>query len=179
MKLISQLERTVRGWLKNVPHLPASARQWIGENAWWIAAVGAVVSGLGALGLLLGVFETLSALNNPYVAYYASSTFVTWVVIKSIVSLVFIAVTSVLLAVAISPLKEKQKKGWVLLFAAWLVSALSVVVSAVLTLNPFGLITNLIFGALWVALGGYFIFEIHGQFAHTERSKGVKSKKAL
>lgn len=178
MKFISQLERTVLGWLKNVPHLPQSARQWIADNVWWVAVIGAVLSGLGALGLLLGVSESLSALNNPYVAYYASATFVTWVIIKSIVSMIFIAATCILLAVAITPLKEKQKKGWVLLFAAWLLAALSVVVSAILTLNPFGLITNLIFGSLWVALLGYFLFEIHGQFAHTERSKGVKSKKA-
>jgi hypothetical protein len=82
-----------------------------------------------------------------------------------------------LLALAITPLKAKQKKGWVLLFITWLLGALSVVVTAILTLSVLNFITSVIFGALWVAVGGYLLFEMHGQFAHVERSKGVKAEK--
>lgn len=177
MEFLTKLERKVLGWLKGVPHLPIGARKWLGDNVWWIVVIGAILGGIGTLGLLMGLFSTMSTLASPIVAYYASSTFVTWVIIKTVVALVFVAIEVVLLALAISPLKAKQKKGWVLLFMVWLLGALSVVVNAVLTLNPLSFMTSIIFGALWVAVGGYFLFEIHSQFAHVERSKGVKGEK--
>ena len=177
MEFLSKLERTVLGWLKDVPHLPLNVRAWIANNIWWIVIIATVLSGIAVLGLLFGFFGTLATLGSPVASYYASNTFVVWVLVTTAVTLFFTALELVLLAMAISPLKEKQKKGWVLLFAVWLVGAISTVVSAVLTLNPFGFITGLLFGALWLAISGYFLFEIHGQFAHVERSKGAKAAK--
>lgn len=177
MEVLSKLEHTVMGWLKSVPHLPVEVRKWLGDNVWWLAAVGAVLSGLVALGLFLAILGDLASLSGPVVSYYVSTSFVTWVIIKTIVSFVFLGLQCLLLALAVSPLKEKQKKGWVLLFASLLLSAVSVVVRATLTLSAFNFITDIIFGALLLAVSAYFLFEIHGEFAHVERSKGVKSKK--
>lgn len=177
MDFLRKLETTVAGWLRNVPHLPPNARKWLGDNIWWIVAIGAVLTALGVLGLIGTIMTTLSVLSSPVASYYASTTFVGWAIVTSLVSLVFMVIEGVLLALAISPLKEKQKKGWVLLFATWCVGVISVVVSAILTLNPFAIIGSLIFGAVWAAFAAYFIFEIHGEFAHVERSKGVKAKK--
>ena len=177
MEVLAKLERTVLGWLKGVPHLPVNARKWLGENIWWIIVIFTVLAGLGVLGLLLALFGNISALASPYAGYFVSSTFVVWAIVTTLVSLVFLAIECLLLAFAITPLKERQKKGWVLLFAVWLVGGVSVVVSAVLTLNPLSFVTNIIFGALWLAVSGYFLFEMHNQFAHVERSKGVKAKK--
>lgn len=177
MKLLSKLEQMVLGWLKSVPHLPIGVRKWLGDNAWWIAAIGAVLTGISALWLLVALFSNMALLGGPATAYYASTTFVAWLVVTTLVSLVFAVLYCVLLSTSVSPLKEKQKKGWVLLFAVWLVGVLAVVVNAVLTLNPLTFITSIIFGALWLAVTGYFLFEIHGQFAHIEKSKGVKAKK--
>lgn len=178
MELLVKLERTILGWLKDVPHLPIGARKWLGENVWWIVVIGAVLTGISALVLLGALFTNLSTLGSPIISYYASATFVGWLVVTTAVSLAFAVLEALLLAFAVTPLKERQKKGWVLLFAVWLLGTLSVVVSAILTLNPLGFIGNIIFGAVWVAISGYFLFEIHGQFANVERSKGVKGKKA-
>ncbi|MGV9001652.1 MAG: hypothetical protein ACOH18_01710 [Candidatus Saccharimonadaceae bacterium] len=177
MEFLSQLERTVLGWYKSIPHLPVSVQKWLSDNVWWMAAIAAVLSGIGALGFLSAVFGDLASLTSSVVSYYASTTFVTWVVIKTIIALVFLGLECLLFAFAVTPLKEKQKKGWVLLFTALLLSAISVFVNAILTLNAFSFVTDIIFGALSLAVGAYFLFEIHGQFAHVERSKGVKAKK--
>lgn len=177
MESLSKLERKILGWLKDVPHLPVSVRQWLGENIWWIAVIGTVLTGIAVLGLLGSIFNSIGLLNTPAASFYASTTFITWIIINAIVALVFTAIELILLANAIKPLKTKQKKGWVLLFATWLVGVVAMVVSAILTLNPLSFIGNLIFGTIWVALTGYLLFEIHGQFAHVERSKGVKEKK--
>lgn len=178
MELLSKLERKVLDWGKNIPHLPEGGRKWLGDNIWWIVVIGVVLTGIGLLALVLGLFSLLSTLANPIIVYYASSTFVAWTIVKTVVSLIFAAIGLALMAFAITPLKEKQKKGWVLLFAAWLVGILSVVVSAVLTLSVVNFITSLLFGAIGIAIGGYLLLEMHGQFAHTEHSKGVKSKKS-
>lgn len=178
MEFISQLERTVQGWLKAVPHLPEGARKWLGDNIWWIAAIGAVLTGIGVLGIFITLLSNVATLGSPILSYYASTTFIMWVIVKASITLAFAILECVLLALAVSPLKQKQKKGWVLLFAVLLLGVLSVVVSSILTFSVFGFIVNIIFGALWLAVSAYFLFEIHGQFAHVERSKGVKRKAA-
>jgi len=178
MNLLSKLERTINGWLKDVPHLPSNVRKWLGDNVWWIVVIGTVLSGIAVLGLLGAIFTHLGSLGSPVMSYYASSTFVGLLLLNAIVGLVFTGIEFALMALAISPLKAKQKKGWVLIFAAWLVSIIGMIVGAVLTLNPLSFVGNLIFGTIWIAITAYFLFEIHGEFAHVERSKGVKKKKA-
>ena len=178
MEFLSKLERTVAKWLKDVPHLPLSFRQWLGDNVWWMAVIGTILSGIATLGLIIAFFGSLSTLGTPFISYYASATFVGWVIITTAVSLVFVALECILLGMSVTPLKEKQKKGWVLLFIVLLLGAVSVVVNAILTLNVLTFITSIIFGAIWSAIAAYLLFEIHGEFAHVERSKGIKAKKA-
>lgn len=176
MEMLTKLEHIVLGWLKGLPHLPVAIRSWLGSNIWWIVVIATALTGIAALGLLIALFAHLSALTAPFVSYYASPTFITWVIVKTLIALVFTALEGVLLAMAIVPLKEKQKKGWVLLFGVLLISVVSAVVNAILTLNAFGFITSILFSALGLAVSAYFLFEIHGEFAHVERSKGVKGK---
>lgn len=177
MEGLGKLERQVLEWLKGIPHLPVVVRKWIADNVWWIAVVALILTAIGVLVTFAGLMTNLSLVSGPFVKYYNSPAVVTWLIIQAIVTLVFAILDCILLGMAITPLKEKQKKGWVLLFAVWLLGILSVVVNAVLTLNILGFITTIIFGALWLAVVGYFLFEIHGQFAHVERSRGVKAKK--
>lgn len=179
MDFLSKLERTVLRWLKDVPHLPEVARRWIGNNIWWITLIGAILSAIGVIGGLIGVLGVASVLGTAAISYYPNAAFITWAIVLGIVALVFSIIDAVLLALAVSPLKAKQKKGWVLLFAVWLVGVISVVVNSILSLNVIGVITGLLFGAIWIAISGYFLFEIHGQFAHTEKSKGVKEAKIV
>lgn len=178
MEFLSKLEHLIQKWLKDAPHLPEGARRWVGENIWWVTAVCAVGTAVGTLGLLIALFGNLSTLGSPFASYYASETIIVWTVVKIAVRLAFTAIVGLLLALAILPLREKQKNGWTLLFAAWVVSGLGVVVSAVLTLSTLSFLTDVIFGALWLGVWAYFIFEVRNQFAHVERSKGIKAKKA-
>lgn len=177
MELLSKLERKILQWLKSVPHLPTAATKWLGDNIWWIAIVALVLSAIGAIIGLVAVITAASLVGTVAASYYAVSTYTAWAVITGLVSLAFMVIEIILLGMAIKPLQAKQKKGWVLLFAVWLVSAVSVVVNAVLSLNPLSFIFGIIFGAIWLAISGYILFELHGQFAHTEKSKGVKAAK--
>lgn len=177
MEFLSQIERTVLGWIKSIPHLPDTVRKWLGDNVWWLVAVAAVLCGIAALGFLVGLLGQFTTLATTAVSYYASSTFVAWVMVQTAVAFVFTALEAALLGFAIMPLKEKQKKGWVLVFAALLLCLISVVVNAILTLNTLGFVTSIMFGVVMLAIWAYFLFEIHGEFAHVERTKSLKAKK--
>lgn len=177
MELLHKLEKQILQWIKDIPHLPASAQKWLGDNLWWIVLIGAILTGISALFTFVSVMSFASISSSLVASYYPVASFTSWALVTSLVSLAFTVAQAVLLAVAVKPLQLKQKKGWVLLFVTWLLSAVSMVVSAILTLNPFGFIVGLIFGAIGLAITGYFLFETHNQFAHVEKSRGVKTGK--
>lgn len=162
--LLAKIEQMIEKWLKAIPHLPKSGQRWLAENVWWIALIGAILSGISVLVLL----NTIRELTSPvsFYGYVLTSTFTGWEIFISIVSAVFVIVTGLLLALAVKPLRAIEKKGWTLLFIVSLVEAVNVVLGAVLSLSVFGFITQVIFGAIGFAIGIYFLFEIRGHFAH-------------
>jgi hypothetical protein len=174
MEFLNKLEATIGGWTKSLPHLPANAQKWLGQNVWWIDLVGVILSVIFGLVAIGALFTTIALLNSVY-GYYAVGLS-GWSIIGSVVAIVFWAVQIFLLALAVSPLKAMLKKGWVLLFITWLVRAVGIVVSAILSFSIFGFIGGIIFGAIGLAISGYFLYEIHGQFAHV--TKKVPAKKA-
>ena len=166
MDLINKLEKTILGWVKNVPHLPVGVQKWLAVNVWWIILVVAILSGLATLFALFGLFVLITLIGSVSSTYYVTGTTSSWAIVSSAVSVVFLALVTLICAVAIKPLQNKQKKGWVLLFLSWIVNGVSVVVSSVLSMSVVGFIIGIMFGAIYLAISGYFIFEIHGQFAH-------------
>lgn len=176
MEFISKLEKTVLGWAKNVPHLPPVGQKWLGTNIWWIVLVGAILSGIAFLSTIGILFTAIALIGAASSAYYVSgSSYTSLAVLNAAVSLVFLVMSGILLALAVKPLRLKQKKGWVLLFLTLLVEALSVVVGAVLSFSIIGFIISILFGAIGLAIGAYFIFEIHGQFAHPVKATAKKA----
>ena len=174
MELINKLERIVLGWVKNIPHLPATAQKWLGANVWWIVLIGAIIGGIWFLFALNSLFISFALLNSISNSYYVINDLAGYTIFKGIVGLVLLGLAVAALAFAVMPLKDQQKKGWVLLFTSWLISAISIVVSAILSLSVIGFIISIIFGAIFLAIGGYFLFGIHGQFAHpAKRAKKV------
>ena len=175
MELINKIEKTVLGWTKNVPHLPLVGQKWLADNVWWIALVGAIISGIAALFALSGLFALLAMLGGPSSVYYVYGNYSEIAVLTSVTSLVFLIINGILLALAVNPLKAKQKKGWVLLFLVLLVQAISIVINAVISFSVLGFIMAILFGAIGLAIGAYFVFEIHGQFAHAPKATIKKS----
>ena len=179
MEQVSKWEKQLAAWYENAPHLPQGGQKWLGANVWWIVAIGVVLSAIGVLTLIGGLFTSIGLMTSSVAAsYYVTTTALGWVVVTAVVALVFTAIECVLLATAVTPLKEKQKKGWNILFIVWLLSVAYAVVAAVLTLNVFSAFASLLFSAVFAIIGAYFLFEIRGQFGHVEKSVGVKSAAA-
>lgn len=172
MEYVKKVEVTMAGWFKQVPfHLPAGARKWLSENAWWLVLIGVVLS---ALSILASVRTYLWAeqVTNQYrdlaLSYGVTPASTSALDMTAVwVSLVLFAAVVVLEVMAINPLKNQKKRGWDLLFMALLVSALSSVVSAVLSVSFAGLLG----AAIGLAIGGYFLFEIHDRFTQVRTAK--------
>jgi len=166
MLKIDTIERTLGGWYKNAPHLPRTIRQWLADNIWWLALIGAVVSILGLLvvvPMLIGVI-TLSTNVPTNAAQLYSSTYpetyggLTW--LSLFLSLIGYIVTTILLAASISPLKHKHKQGWELLLWSYLINFILNVISALVVLN----IPSLVMSIISAAIAGYLLFEIRSFF---------------
>ena len=169
MESIHKLENTIEGWLKPLPHLPANWRKWLSENVWWIVLVGVILSVIGVIMIIgmimtavaaIGVASTIVTSTFGTVGVNIAPEYTVWWYIATILSVVSLVVTIIIEAMAISPLKVLDKKGWDLMFIAYLIGIALSVVSAVLTLT----IINLIGTAIGAAIGAYFLFEIRSHF---------------
>jgi hypothetical protein len=171
METVKKLEVTVAAWYKSVPHLPKNGQEWLATNAWWLALIGVILGALAVVNvlffsLLAGAF--LTAIAGPIGAAAGGL-----VLFGVIISLGLGIVCILLGGMAISPLKALQKKGWTLLFVLLLIEVAAIVISDVLSFNLLALVWEL----LWAAVGGYFLFEIRGQFglkSHKGKEKAAK-----
>jgi len=165
MEGIHKLEDTIEGWLKSFPHLPANWRKWLAENVWWLVLIGVILSAIGTLIIVMAVITAMAWVGTATTYLAANGVNVVqsytglWYV-ASIISAVLLVVTIIIEAMAISPLKVLNRKGWDLMFIAYLIGIVSSVISAVLQMELF----NLIGAAIGAVIGAYFLFEIRSYF---------------
>lgn len=141
------------------PSLPKSWRTWLAVNSWWIVVVGAVLVVATALGTLA---EYVTVLTTEELANRLPWLF------TSLAGLIFAVLQSVVLIMAIHPLRQMSKKGWVLLFVCWLIQAVAVVVEAILTFSVHDIIWGIIDGAIMLAIALWLLFEIRTYFSHAQ-----------
>ena len=179
MEAVRSLEKTVAEWFKNAPHLPVGLRAWLGDNIWWLVVIGVVISVLGLLALIpltlltLGL-STVAVTTVPGAYGYAAGGLIGIAWVGVLLTLATLIVTTVLLAMAISPLKVKAKKGWTILFVIAIASAVLGALGNVITFNLGGLLWT----AIWAALEAYLLFEIRGQFGVKPVTKPAAKKLA-
>lgn len=154
METVNKLEELMASWYKDAPHLPKEGTRWLAENAWWLTLIGVVLGALGVVGLLSATLlagALLTGFGGPVGAAIGGIA-----LFAALIGIAFSVACLVLGALAITPLKTKQKKGWTLLFILMLLNVLAQVAGFLFSYNFFGLIWSLLF----TAIGGYFLFEI-------------------
>lgn len=175
MASINKAENMVGGWLKSVPHLPAAGQKWIAQNAWWIVLIGAIASAIGVL-VLLGAVFTFLAVDTT--VYYLQPVYPAGWIVGEIVNILFTAAVAIIAGIAVSPLKAMKKSGWNILFVLILLKAVGVVLTSILSFSIVGFIIGIIFGAIGVAIGTYFVFEIRSHFGAAKVAAKHESAKA-
>jgi uncharacterized membrane protein YfcA len=132
-----------------------------------------VVASVIGIFVMVGAIITYTSLMGAVAVFYTGTQVYSagWL-LSTLVSLAFLVATTILTAMAISPLRTQRKKGWKLLFLTVLVSVASVVVGAVLSMNVGVFISDILFGAIATAVGAYFLFEIRSHFVVRSTNSG-------
>jgi hypothetical protein len=144
----------VEAWLAPIfakfPHIPEGGRKWLAKIAPWLALIFGI---LGAIALLTGgALATLGI--GASVAMAAPH------MLSSLVSLLFSAISIILMLMAFPGLKAMKKTGWNLIFYSQVVSIVGGVLSVVLGSGMSGL-TGLVIGAI---IGFWLLFEIRSLY---------------
>lgn len=160
---VGGLEKWLDGIYAKAPALPVGAREWIAQNAYWLAAIGGVLGLWGAYSLWQVAqwgsrwTQYANDVANYYGTISATNAFtpVVWVTIIVAVA------QSVLLLMAVGPLKAHRKNGWNFLFYSGLLNV--VVAGLYLFSSSYGFGSTL--GALiGCVIGFYFLFQIRSYF---------------
>lgn len=166
MSVLTNLETKTAGWLQALPHLPKGGQKWLAENVWWLAIISVVASAIGVLTIISAIiaYQTFIGTTALYDSYYAVQPYGSGWVFTTVISLLFLIVTTAVTAAAINPLKQLSKKGWNLLFVVLIIQVVSIIINAIASLNPFAFIFSILFGAIGITIGAYFLFEIRSYF---------------
>jgi hypothetical protein len=127
---------------KSLPHLPKGLVEFFVKIAPWLAIIGAVL-GLVA-GPLVGILGGIGSL------FSLSPIFLIW----TVATVVFTLLNSVLLFMAFKPLKEREMKGWMLLFWSNIIGIVEGVLG--LLINQSSIVGTL----LGIVIGLYILFEM-------------------
>lgn len=168
MESLQTLEKNLVDFFKSWPRLPKELTKFLADWAWLFTLIGVVLGVLGLFSALSVVLFGAALLTSA--AGVLGAGIGALATIGLIVSLLFSVVILYLEAMAISPLKEKKKKGWDYIYWAMLVSILSTIITTLLTLNFVGLI----YSAIFVVLGGYILFEVRGHFVASQTKHSSK-----
>ncbi|MGB4957538.1 MAG: hypothetical protein WBO49_03755 [Candidatus Saccharimonas sp.] len=156
MEALKSLEMSLVKATKDLPHLPKGLTTWLVENAWWLVLIGVVI-GVIAVFPLIGAVMFIGGVSSLYLGVGYSGLYL----VSSWISLAVLAATIVIEGMAIQPLKEKQKRGWNLLFAASLLGIVGSLVSALIMGNIFG---GIVSAAIVAAISLYVLFELRPHY---------------
>ncbi len=168
MESVRKLETNLISWYKQWPHLPKEITKFLSEWAWLFTLIGVVISILGVISLLSITLFGAAVLTSLGGAYGAAAGGALTLVV--LVSVAFSALIIYLSAIAITPLKEKKKRGWDLLFWIVLINFAATIVNSVLSYNLFGIV----WGVLGAAIGGYLLYEVRSSFLASSGHKVSK-----
>lgn len=169
MDSVRKLEVMAAAWYKDMPHLPAKGQKWLADNIWWLTLVSVVIGAIGVVQVLaatLFVGAWVGGIAGGVLGSVALSGLALFVVM---LSLALAIVSLIVSALAIRPLRAKQKKGWLLLFITLLIGVLSTVVGFLFQWN----FSSFIAGIIFAAIGGYFLYEIRSYFGQVRVHKKV------
>jgi len=161
MKFVSKAESVIAGLLKPLPPLSSKAREGLAKVWPWIALVGGILqlwAAWGLWGLVRNTHQVISYINQALgtnVGYSGSEKFFMYL------SIVTLIVSGVLMLMAFPKLKNREKKGWDLIFLATLINAIYSVFNLFIGDRGFG---SFLYVILMSALGFYLLFQAKDKF---------------
>ncbi len=165
MDTVKSIEKQLIELNKGLPKLPTGLTKWLADYGWIIVLIGvifAIMALVTLVPLLLVAFgvSTAVGVGNLFGGYGFSPLIGSLAWLSMSVSFVNFVILIILEAMAVTPLKNKQYRGWQLIFIAYLISLALGVITSIVTANISSLLTNLVV----FAIGAYVLFQIRPHF---------------
>lgn len=141
--------------------IPKAGTEWIVKYGPWIALVGGILAAIIIVPTTFAALSLVGYSSAVYGAYGYYNSAVAAAVPVLYLSLAVLALQLVLMFVAIPMLLKRQRKGWLLLFYADIISAAYSLVSSFTYGFNFG---TLLGGLIGAAIGFYVIFQIRSYY---------------
>ena len=178
MEALRPLEEKMAEVFKGVPQLSNSVRKTLGDILPWLALIGGILQVWSAFSLWRlydQVDEVVDGLND-WARTFGVDTNTHDAGVFFWVSLVMLAVVGVLLLVAFPALRQRQKKGWDLVFLTGVINI--VVAFLYLFMDSYyrGGVGSFIMTLVFSAVSFYLLFQVRGEFGGAALPNGDKAK---
>jgi hypothetical protein len=156
METINSLEKKLVEVNKTLPQIPESGKKVLADWFWVLLVIGVVVGVMGILTILgIGASGSLLLTGLGAGAYVAATL---W---PSIVfGVIGMAIVIVIEAMAIGPAKNKEHRGWQLVFIAVLLQFVISVLQNIF-INDY---TSVLGSLIGLAIGLYLLVQVHSYF---------------
>ena len=176
MESVRNLEKSLGELFKDLPPLPKNAKETLAGVWPWLALIFGVLQ-LAAAWSLWRLFDRVQPyadLVNTYSQYYGGATvgYSSFEKTMIYVAIAMLVVQGLIMLMAFSPLKDRLKRGWDLIFLSLLLSVAYAVVTIFLDGRGVG---SFIFSLLMTAVGLYFMFQLKDLYS----DKPVAKKPAV
>lgn len=165
MELVKKIETKLADVYKGAPALPKKAKDTIVEYLPYLVLLGGLLQLWAAYVLWRYVdrFGEVSDYLNSVSRYFANTEVGLTSGERTViyVGLATLAISAVLLLVSFSPLKQKARKGWELLFLVSLVQLVYGFIAIFMHGQGFG---SFIVNVIAAAIGFYFLFQIRDHY---------------
>lgn len=176
MEVVRKLENQLSDLYKGAPALSKSTKDSIAKVWPVIVLVLGILQLLAAWSLwrLFDRVNDAAEFVNSFTQYYTNQTVGYSAFDKTLIYLgiALLAVEAVLLLMAYSPLKNRQRRGWDLVFLVMLLQVVYAIATVFIDGRGIG---SFIFNLLGAAVGFYFLFQIRD---HYKGAKAESAKKA-
>ena len=165
--MIDTLTTTLTKLCQPLPRMSAAMKQWFRDNLWIMMLLVAIVNAGYGISLLVQLYQAFTSKVGTLlmmVAPQASSSLTTRRVYL-VVALLCVITQGIIAGLAVLPLRERRKQGWVLAVCSALVIGLFAVIGFILNIfmMPLAVLVSLM-SLLFALAALYVAYEVKDEF---------------
>ncbi len=165
--MIDVLTTTLTKLCQPLPRMSAAMKQWFRDNLWIMMLLVAVVNAGYGISLLIQLYQALTAKVSAWLVMVAphTSPSLTARRVYLVVALLCVITQAIIAGVAVLPLRERRKQGWVLAVCSMLVTGLFAVIGFILNIfmMPLAVLVSLM-SLLFALAALYVAYEVKDEF---------------
>ena len=165
--MIDALTNTLTKLCQPLPRMSAAMKQWFRDNLWIIMLLVAIVNAGYGVSLLIQLYQAFTSKVGTLLMMVApqASSSLTARRVYLVVALLCVITQGIIAGLAVLPLRERRKQGWVLAVCSALVIGLFAVIGFILNIfmMPLAVLVSLM-SLLFALAALYVAYEVKDEF---------------